>query len=829
MTQHHKPKRYFAVHSHFYQPPRENPWTGAITPQPSAAPYRDWNRRIARECYLPNLFARVMDSKGKVLEFVNNYDYMSFNFGPTLAGWLEKEYPFYYRRLIDTARRHREKHGSPNAIAQVYNHVIMPLASFNDQLTQMAWGLKDFESRFGFPAEAIWLAETACSRDTLRLLIDHGMKYVILSPYQAEKVRAPGAGTWTNISGGAVDPKRPYVWYDKDHDGRPIRNRSIAVFFYDGNLSKAVAFEGALKDSASFAARVEACYSGPEPDQLVAVAVDGETFGHHHKFGDLTLAHAFRHELPARGIQPVTFARYLQLHPPSWEAEIQPGPDGEGTAWSCAHGVRRWKGGCDCGKEGLFQLAWRLPLRAALNWLRDAALEVYKEEGPKYFRDIWGARNAYIEVIMDPSPAAADAYLRGHAVRELSPGERSKAFRLLEMQRNAQLMFTSCGWFFSDISRVETVQNLKYAARAAELAAGFGFRGLDKGLASLLEMAPSNFTDYDNGKAVYETLAKSEAVTPAQLAAFYLKLALAGRLAGALPDGRKFRWEIARETSDGATRLARGRAWLESAAAGEPMSFSFFYAKFGGNLPRALMVETPGDLSSPRGDAGLDALFDSAFTELASLSQAEAAERFQKLAASSGGAVPDQSYANRYELLSCAVSEIKTRRASGLFSVISEYADIFRGDRRVRVSDFPTIKNELEFYAAETAEVLLGDFARNGSEESLDKALDLSERLAGLGLSLEAVKDVEEELERAALAAAEELGGAPSPELLHRLNKLGRVASNLGLADTTFHLQNACAPLCGREEVPHPENFLPLCGVLGIHPSPKVAQHKSAV
>ncbi|KAF0125227.1 MAG: glycoside hydrolase family protein [Elusimicrobia bacterium] len=816
MSQHHKPKRYFAVHSHFYQPPRENPWTGAITPQPSAAPYRDWNRRIARECYLPNLFARVMDSKGRVLEFVNNYDYMSFNFGPTLAVWLEKEYPFYYRRMIDTARRHREKHGAPNAIAQVYNHAIMPLASFNDQLTQMAWGLADFEYRFGFRAEAIWLAETACSRDTLRLLIDHGMKYVILSPYQAEKVRAPGAAVWTNISGGAVDPKRPYVWYDKSPDGIQMKNRSIAVFFYDGNLSKAVAFEGALKDSGSFAARVESCFSGPEPDQLVSVAVDGETFGHHHKFGDLTLAHAFRHELPARGIQPITFARYLQLHPPSWEAEIQAGPDGEGTAWSCAHGVRRWKGGCDCGKEGLFQLAWRLPLRAALNWLRDAALEVYKEEGPGYFKDIWAARNAYISVILDQGAAAAGAFLREHAARELSPEERAKAFRLLEMQRNSQLMFTSCGWFFSDISRVETVQNLKYAARTAELAAEFGFRGVDKGLASLLEMAPSNFTDYENGKTVYEQLAKSETVTPAQLAAFYLKLALAGRLDRDLPGGRTFRWEIMRETTDGATRLVRGRAWLNAEALGESRVFSFLYARFGGNLPRALVVETPGD-------AALDSSFEAAFTELASLPQADATERFHKLAASSGGVVPDQSYANRYELLSCAVSEIKTRRAAGLFSVISEYADIFRGDRRVRVSDFPMIKNELEFYAAETAEVLLGDFARTGSEESLDKALDLSERLSGLGLSLEAVKDVEMELERAALAAAEELGRSPSPELLHRLNKLGRVASNLGLSDTTFHLQNACAPLCGRDEVPHPENFLPLCGVLGIHPSPKIA------
>lgn len=810
-----KPKRYFAVHSHFYQPPRENPWTGAITPQPSAAPYRDWNRRIARECYLPNLFARIFDTKGKVLEFVDNYDYMSFNFGPTLAGWLEKEYPFYYRRIVETARRHREKHGAPNAIAQVYNHVIMPLASFNDQLTQMTWGLKDFEHRFGFKAEAVWLAETACSRDTLRLLIDHGMKYVILSPYQAEKVRAPGSGTWTNISGGAVDPKRPYVWYDKDHDGKPIRNRSIAVFFYDGNLSKAVAFEGALKDSGTFAARVESCFSGPEPDQLVSVAVDGETFGHHHKFGDLTLAHAFRHELPARGIQPITFARYLKLHPPVWETEIQAGPDGEGTAWSCAHGVRRWKGGCDCGKEGLFQLAWRLPLRAALNWLRDAALEVYKEEGPGYFKDIWAARNAYISVLLEPGGDAADAFLREHSVRELPPAERVKAFRLLEMQRNTQLMFTSCGWFFSDISRVETVQNLKYAARAAELAAEFGFRGVDKGLASLLEMAPSNFTDYENGKTVYEQLARSEAVTPAQLAAFYLKLALAGRLDKDLPDGRKFSWEILRETTDGATRLARGRARLEAETLGESRSFSFLYARFGGNLPRTLLAESGGG-------ADLDASFEAAFDELSSLSQAEATERFQKLAASSGGSVPDQSYANRYELLSCAVSEIKTRRAAGLFSVISEYADIFRGDKRVRVSDFPTIKNELEFYAAETAEVLLGDFARTGSEESLDKALDLSERLAGLGLSLEAVKDVEEELERSALAAAEELGRAPSPELLHRLSKLGRVASNLGLSDTIFHLQNACAPLCGKNGVPHPENFLPLCGVLGIHPSPKV-------
>ncbi|MBI4656339.1 MAG: DUF3536 domain-containing protein [Elusimicrobia bacterium] len=493
-------KKCLAVHAHFYQPPRENPWTGEPDFDPSAYPYDNWNRRISRECYIPNLYARITDNAGKIIEAVNNYEYLNFDFGPTLLNWLEKEYPFIHEQIVNTVGRIKDSSGHPNAIAQAYNHIIMPLASFQDQVTQIVWGIKDFEYRFGFRPEAMWLPETAVNEDTLRLLIDHGMKYVILSPHQAEKIKSPETNKWTDVSNGSIDPKKPYAWRDRDAEGNRIKHRSIAVFFYDAGISGAVSFEDALKNSENFVRRISLCYTDPTRDQLVLIAADGESYGHHHKFADMTIAHAFRHELKKYGIETTSLSLFLSDHKPHLEVELKKGPDGEGASWSCFHGVRRWKGGCECGKEKNFHLNWRHPLRAAMNWLRDALYEIYKVEAAPLFRDVWQARNDYINLMIDRSEENFNSFFSRNSERTLERAEKIKAVKLLEMQKNSMYMFTSCGWFFSDISRIEAVQNLKYAAKAVETAEDLGYKGLEKGFLSLLETAPSNFTSYGNGR-----------------------------------------------------------------------------------------------------------------------------------------------------------------------------------------------------------------------------------------------------------------------------------------------------------------------------------------
>jgi len=530
MEKHHSShKKFFTLHAHFYQPPRENPWTGKLDPQPSAWPFHDWNSRIARECYLPNACARINDNSGRVLELANNYLHLNFNFGPTLFSWLEKHYPFYYGKIIQAARESRERTGHSNAIAQAYNHLIMPLASFQDQLTQALWGIKDFEHRFGFKPEAMWLPETAASDDTLRLMLDLGMKYVILSPYQADKIKARGAEDWEDASMGDFDTTRPYAWHDKAPDGSDIKGRSLPVFFYDGPLSKAAAFDGLTKNSTALEDRGGSFDRHRQNvPQLVSMPVDGETFGHHHKFGDMTLAHAFLHELKKRGIETVNYGQYLEHHPPADEVLIKAGPDGEGTAWSCAHGVRRWKGGCDCGGEGSFSLNWRLPLRAALNSLRDAAADVYTKEGSKLFRAPWEARNAYAEIFLGRSPEAEEAFFSRFASRPLGKEEGSRALELLEMQRHAMLMFTSCGWFFADISRIETLQNLRYAARAAGTMIGLGYENAARTFLSTLEMAQSNYPEAENGLKLYHKLIAENSLARQKAAALLIAEAMLG-------------------------------------------------------------------------------------------------------------------------------------------------------------------------------------------------------------------------------------------------------------------------------------------------------------
>lgn len=493
-------RRFTCVHGHFYQPPRENPWLEEVELQDSARPHHDWNERIKEECYAPNTASRLLDGEGRVIDIVNNYARMSFNFGPTLLSWLARRHPGTYRAVLDADAKSRELfsgHGS--AIAQCYNHMIMPLANARDKRTQVLWGLRDFESRFGRKAEGIWLPETAADLETLGVLAAHGVKFTILAPGQARRVRAAGMDEWHDVAGGKVDPRRPYLC-------RLPGGASIAIFFYDGPLSREIAFNGMLNDGNVFLGRLTGALDpDPAEPQLSHIATDGETYGHHHRHGDMALAYCLNNAQADPSVHITVYGEFLEKFPPAWEAEIW-----DNSSWSCVHGVERWRSDCGCnsgGKPGWHQ-KWRAPLRGALDWLRDNLAHIYEKQAEGLLKDPWAARDAYIDVLLDRSEASLSAFLERHRAAELTPEARLKALRLLEMQRNAMLMYTSCGWFFDEISGIETVQVLGYAARAIQLAAQASGVELENAFLELLERAPGNVPEFANGRKVYELFVK---------------------------------------------------------------------------------------------------------------------------------------------------------------------------------------------------------------------------------------------------------------------------------------------------------------------------------
>ena len=475
------------VHGHFYQPPRENPWTGEIEPQPSAAPFHDWNERVYAECYAPNAAA-------------NNYARISFNFGPTLLSWLERHHPDTYQHVIAADRESiAQRGGHGNAIAQAYGHAILPLCNERDRLTQVLWGVADFRFRFGREPEALWLPETAANDATLALLIEQGLRYVILAPEQAKRVRLDSQSDtdaeWLDVGGGKVDTTRPYRFKHPDGSGR-----SLAIFFYHGPLARAIAFEKALTSSRNL---VELFLRASQRGDLVNVATDGETYGHHFKFGDLALAHALGVDAKQAGFWITNYGEYLDHHPPESAVEIDNGLEGEGSSWSCAHGVGRWTRDCGCqtGGEAGWNQAWRDPLRVALNFLRDDTAAKFESRGGELLRDPWAARNDYISLLLDPN--RYQSFFAEHGVPSLDVIEEVLASCLLEMQHSALLMFTSCGWFFSDLAGIETIQVLRYAARVLDLQKELGFEVPRKQFLELLAQAKSNRADKGNGADIF--------------------------------------------------------------------------------------------------------------------------------------------------------------------------------------------------------------------------------------------------------------------------------------------------------------------------------------
>ena len=466
---------YFAIHGHFYQPPRENPWTGEIENQPSAAPFHDWNDRIAAQCYSPNAASRILSGSGRIQDIVNNYEYMSFNMGPTLMGWIRTHLPDTYRRIQEADAKTLKRLGHGNAIAQVYNHIIMPLASPEDRITQIRWGIRDFETHFGRKPEAMWLAETAINMDVVVDLIREGIRFTILSPTQAECFRPLDVknAEWKGCENTDIDTTRPYRIYPVDADGKKICDGYLDVFFYNPWLSSAVGFEHLLRDANVFGKRIQDGFD-PNRDepQLVSIGTDGESYGHHEPFGDMCAAWLFQHYAPEHNMVPVNFGWFLEKFPPKYEVRLK-NVHSEGCAWSCAHGVGRWYRDCGCSTGGGadWNQKWRTPLRDAMNFLKKFADDVFVREMEKISAvSPWDARNLYIDALIKPEEKERKEKFLDKILKDPKDKKaRTTAIRLLEVEKFCMFSFTSCGWFFNDIEGLEPVQNMRYAERALEL------------------------------------------------------------------------------------------------------------------------------------------------------------------------------------------------------------------------------------------------------------------------------------------------------------------------------------------------------------------------
>jgi hypothetical protein len=504
--------KYLCIHCHFYQPPRENPWLEQIELQDSAYPYHDWNERVAAECYAPNLAARILDEHQRITHILNNYSRISFDFGPTLLSWATEHAPELYHSLIESDKQSQRRfsgHGS--AIAQAYNHMIMPLANARDKRTQILWGFEDFVKRFGRLPEGMWLPETAVDLESLDLMAQAGLTFAILAPHQAKAVRPLQGGDWQDVTGSKIDTTCAYLL-------RTPSGKSINLFFYNGPVSQAVAFEKLLNNGERFAARLLGSLSdtrtGP---QLAHIATDGETYGHHHRHGEMALAFALDHVDSQKLAKLTNYGQFLELHPAAWEVQIY-----ENTSWSCVHGIERWRSNCGCnsGRIGWNQ-EWRKPLREALDWLRDFLAPLFESFGSKLLKDPWAARDSYISIVLDRSPELRQRFGDEHFTHPLSPEQQVLVWKLLELQRHAMLMYTSCGWFFDDLSGIETVQVIQYAGRVVQLAEQLFGVPVEPQFLSKLSAARSNLPEYGDGANIYLRYVKPSIVDLEKVGAHY--------------------------------------------------------------------------------------------------------------------------------------------------------------------------------------------------------------------------------------------------------------------------------------------------------------------
>lgn len=755
-------ERYIVIHGHFYQPPRENPWIEEIEVQDSAAPYHDWNQRITAECYGPNSAARIVGARGGVIDIINNYAKISFNVGPTLLSYLERHAPAVYRKILEADRLSAaERGGHGNAIAQVYNHVILPLASARDKVTQVRWGIADFLRRFGRRPRGMWLAECAVDAETLAILHDEGIEFTILGQRQGKRHRAPGAPDWLP----GVDPRRPYR---VELSG----GRSIAVFFSDGAVAHDISFGDTLRDRDAFVDRLLGAFgaaAGGGP-WLVNVATDGETFGHHRPFGDMVLAAAIQRIERERPATLTNYAAFLARHPPVWTAEID-----EPSSWSCAHGVARWRDDCGCttGTHPAWNQRWRRPLRDALDELKTKLDTIFEhhfaDRGRPFFADAWAARDGYIETLLD---------------RSLGPDEAG-ARKLLEMQRHALLMYTSCGWFFSELSGPEGLQILKYAARAIQLAREVTGHDLEPAFQAALARAVSNLPEQGDGARLVEHRVRPSVVNLRGVVAHYAMASLWGNYPTA---GRIFCYRYAAEDlvkrSRGPTTLAAGRVRLSSDVTREETHACFAVLHFGGHDLRCAV--------SPVDDV---ASYEETRRELLDLferrSVADVVRSIDRRFSGRPYALTDLFLDERRRIVATLVSDVIDRRRDQLFRVFEENRPLLRF---LVEADTP-VPAPLRAAADYTLSTRFVDTLRRaevGDPEwpaATQELARIHEEARALGATLD-LGEARRILEARILAQAQELALASRPETARALLAYLELGETLQLHPNLWEAQN---------------------------------------
>jgi alpha-amylase/alpha-mannosidase (GH57 family) len=761
--------RAIVIHGHFYQPPRENPWLEAVEVQDSAAPFHDWNARITAECYAPNTAARRVDAANRILDIVDNFERISFNVGPTLFAWLDREAPSVARAIVDADRASFRAHrGHGNAIAQVYNHQIMPLATRADKVTMVRWGLADFRRRFGREAEGMWLPETAADDETLEVLAEEGVKFTILAPGQARRVRPLTGGGWHDV-GHAIDPSRPYLW-------RGPRGLSLALFFYDGPISRAIAFEHLLDRGEGLAARLKAAFSDARDwPQLVHCATDGESYGHHFRFGEMALAAALDHLAEDDTVELTNYGAFLAAHPPTWEAQIH-----QGSSWSCAHGVERWRADCGCRVRGDWHQRWRAPLREALDWLRDVVDAVYAARAALLLRDPWAARDAYVGVVLDRQPAEIDAFLHEHARVPLDDATRLEARRLLELQRNRLLMYTSCGWFFDEISGIEPVQVLRYAAMALQYLRDLGAGHHEPEFVKRLAAAPSNVAEYGDGAEVYRRLVAPAVVDPRRVVAHY---AITDLFAGHPDEASIYAYRVTRldqaREAYGGTALRVAHVRVRSQITGETWEAMYALLHFGGH-------DVTCALRGWEGQATYDRIRDDLLKRFAHHSLADMVRGLDEFFPGSSFALPDLFLDERRRVLADVIAAVLDKHEETYRRIWEENEKLVR---YLRQADAP-IPEALAIVARHVLEQEALAALRRLDDGALPaRAAEVVREARALGLTLD-LTPARPALQRAVLGALDAVAAGPGEDRVAAVRRLVEDAAALGLEFGLWEVQN---------------------------------------
>jgi len=761
--------RAIVIHGHFYQPPRENPWLEAVEVQDSAQPFHDWNERITAECYAPNTAARRVDASNLILDIVNNFEGISFNIGPTLLSWLARQAPGVYRKILDADRASVIARGHGNAIAQVYNHQIMPLATRADKVTQVRWGLEDFRHRFGREAEGMWLPETAADDETLEVLAEAGVRFTILAPGQAWRVRPLADGPWNEVH-DTIDPSRPYLW-------RGPRGLSLALFFYDGPISRAIAFENVLQGSEKFVARLRSAFSSERTGpQLVHCATDGESYGHHSRFGEMALAAALQELGKDATVTLTNYGAFLAAHPPTHEAQIH-----QGTSWSCAHGVERWRADCGCRVRGDWHQRWRRPLREALDWLREAADALYEARGGVLFKDAAQARDEYVAVILDPRRERLERFLDAHLRVAAPPAVRVEARRLLELQRNRMLMYTSCGWFFDEISGIEPVQILRYAAMTLQYVHDLGGGQLEPEFERRLSAAPSNVATFGDGGEVYRRLVVPAEVDLRRVVAHY---AITGLFDEQPDDAAVYAYHVRRldeaRANYGTTALRVGHVEVESDVTGETREAAYALLHFGGH-------DFSCALQAWESRAAYDRMKDDLLQRYARYSLADMVRGIDDYFRGEAFGLPHLFLEERRRVLARVITSVLEKHETTYRRIWEENRKLVR---YLRQADAP-IPDALAIVARHVLEqealAALEDVARTGAlSESL---LETVAEAAALGLTLD-LAPAKPTLQAAVERALDAVAADPTTERVAAAGRLVTDARGLGLRIGLWAAQN---------------------------------------